>query len=751
MMKTNEIKPIVLNSYWQKGESTYFRCNEKIVEVTAPFSILNQLVQLCDGNHTWENVIKTLSKNWNRTSILELIKSLTQEHVICNVTSVGDYFRYFMNNPSPFARQLSDRKILSLVYKASKRNAIGPVGTQIPIKPSPLNGLIEQRCSIRTFSHDTVEIDAIAQILWAGYGIVESRYKIDKNNPQRIKVWQAHKFARHTVPSAGALYPTKLSLILLRSSGEYEAGIYDILYRKCNTVEFLLVKRDFYPILRSFADQRICNNAQGVIVVSGSFQISGEKYGNRSVLYVSLEAGHIAQNIHLSAIENRIGTVEVGGFLEEPMKRALELPVSFWPLTTILFGCQEKLSIKTENAKNTNVKMKWMFPVAGSYELPFSMVSARISPGINRSWSGGKAVDPQLAYTKAVAEAREWAACGCISDTLIQAKFVDLEAAIDPRKIIKFHQEQYRLRKFPFQPFNTETKYSWVEGKNEMLGSKVYVLADFVYFPYNPKTPRYCNANSSGVAAHPQKMEAIKNGILELVERDSFMIAYLTRLNCPKVSTKTLPEDIQKRIKNLRENGFILWVKNHSIDLAPSIFIFDQNKDIAFTTCASCSNFNIEEALDHALMEIESIVWSRMKNGPPEKMGNLSGVYTAKDHKVLYQQKKFFQKADFLIQTRNTIKFREVGLSMAKTWQELLDRIVAKRWSIVTIPLYLSEKFGGNESLHIIRSIVPGMVPISFGYRQEPCGLERINQKANEKFGVSVSYRYMTKFPHPFP
>jgi oxalate decarboxylase/phosphoglucose isomerase-like protein (cupin superfamily) len=37
--------------------------------------------------------------------------------------------------------------------------------------------------------------------------------------------------------------------------------------------------------------------AHGVVVISGSFKITGQKYGNRSLLYVPLEAGHVAQNM----------------------------------------------------------------------------------------------------------------------------------------------------------------------------------------------------------------------------------------------------------------------------------------------------------------------------------------------------------------------------------------------------------------------------------------------------------------------
>ena len=147
-------------------------------------------------------------------------------------------------------------------------------------QPSRLQKIIEQRRSIRVFSQKEVSSQTIAQLLWTGYGIVQSPLLIDDDNPQQVKVWQRYSLARHTVPSAGALYPLRLSLGLLRTSGSVNAGIYNVYYGKSGLVKLKLVSNDLLGLLQSLADQSVCNNAQGIIVVSGSFNISAEKYGN---------------------------------------------------------------------------------------------------------------------------------------------------------------------------------------------------------------------------------------------------------------------------------------------------------------------------------------------------------------------------------------------------------------------------------------------------------------------------------------
>lgn len=426
----------------------------------------------------------------------------------------------------------------------------------------------------------------------------------------------------------------------------------------------------------------------------------------------------------------------------------MKLPGSYRPLTTVVFG-HEKTSDEVTATSDTLMEIQWATPIVKDYRLPFSMAFARISSRINGDWACGRSPSPRLAYAKATAEAKEWAACGCIPPDLVQARFIDLPKALDPRTIVKFHPTQYRLKGFPFQPFSEGATYLWAAGQDELEGSTKYVLADCVYFPYYPKSPWYAHANSSGVAAHPDREQAIRNGVLELVERESFMIVYLTKLALPTIPTRTVPEDIQKRIRALEKTGFRVQLKDYTLDLAPVVFIFAQSKKLAFTTCAGCSAFDTETALDHALMEVESAIFSRLTNGSPEPI-EPSEVRLPHEHGKLYGQKRFFWKADFLIAGRDLTPFRVVGRKAARSWQELVNRFIGYSWTLVTVNLKLDERLGGNGSLHIVRSLVPGIIPISFGYLEEPLGMKRIYEVARRVGGISVSYRNPRCFPHPY-
>jgi len=744
------MRPIVTGSHWQQwGVSVFYR-HDRVVEVGAPRTLINKLTKLCDGQRTKREIIDKLSANWDKTSITELLKSLELNGVICDVTSIGKHFWPFVGNPTMFGRELSDQAILRLVDKASRRNQAGPVGVEIPVGPTNLSRIIEQRISIRTFTSEVISMETIALMLWAGYGIVKSPHLLGESDPQRRKVWQSQRFSRHAVSSAGALYPIMLSLALLRPTEEYQAGVYDVYFRKYGVVELLPRKVEIVQVLRSFADQTVCNEAQGVIIVSGSFELSGEKYGNRSMLYVPLEAGHIAQNIHLSAVENKIGAVEVGGFLEESMKRALRLPKGFWPLTTILFG-QPKVSTMIKSAKGSALDVRWASPITNQYELPFSMAFARPKGNISRDWSCGRAKDPRLALKKAASEAYEWQSCRQLPKDLIRASLEELDGAIDPRLIVSYHKQQYQDKRFPLKPFDGKRRYSWVKGRDILSGKTAYVLADCVYFPYTPRTPRYTMANSSGTSARFDRDEAVQHATLELVERDAFMIVWLNRLQMPSVFVKSLPGFVQKRIKVLERAGFRVIIKNFTLDLAPVIFVFTQSEKLTTTICAACSSFDTLLAIDHAMEEAEAAAYCRLRNQKAESIIPRN-VHRTYHHGDLYGQRHYFQRANFLVEDGALMKFSDIAKKTLGTWDELLKHLKVSSFSLLAVSLQPGNQFSDFQIPKVEKVFVPGTIPMSFGYGLEPCGMERI-YTLPVQLGyrtTPLGYRGLTKFPHPY-
>lgn len=721
-----QIIPIVRATGVAKRSKTVFNTLNHEITVEAPGVVITTILNLCDGSRNLESIIEELSQKWDRVSIEGLLKQLLLEGVIVDGRDLQTDFAEITKNPMRFPKMVTDEQVAELVKGATKRHRSEKPDNWYFPSTNSYSELISHRKSVRSFTGETIEFQLLIDLLWSAYGecLTKSGY------PHR------------TVPSAGALYPLVIHVGLMQETSDLDSGVYRVLYGEDGKVGFKKTSSDALKFARAFLNPiEIENGVHGVIVISGSYTVSNDKYGNRSLLYVPIEAGHVAQNILLTATQQGIATLEIGGFVSDLLADATILPEDYHPLITVAFG-KEKVST---DKQFSSIETDWGIPMAGGYCPSFAMASARLPA--STSWSHGRDPSPELAMKKAISETKEWTSCGNIPE-LTYATYDELRNAVDPREIIRFHECQYRQKNFPFVRFNRSVRYGWTSGY-DLRGNEFKILADHVYFPYFPETPYYCYSNSSGCAAHPDRQTAIEIGTLELVERDSFINAYFAGLDRPIVSLDTLPDVIRKRILDLNEANFEVWVVDHSLDLAPVVFVMAQNKELHFTTCASCSSFDVEYAVSHALMEVEASVMHRLQSGAPEKL-KPTDVIWPNDHGKLYGQKEYFQRANFMVSGTKVVSFHKIGSESVTSWSQLMDCFQEKGWAHIVVPLELSDKFGGNGDLSIVRVLVPGTTQMTFGYRQEPAGMSRLYDVAR-KFGKgNLAYGQLTKFPHPF-
>ena len=719
--------PIVWASALITSNKTTFTTLSKDVVVEAPRAIVAHLLEVCNGSRRLNEVIDVLSQDWDRTSIEGLIEELFQKQVIVDGKTLENEFWKTVINPMRFPTNVGDEDVAHLVSQATERHRKENLEKAYRPSKSDLSEIISYRKSIRIFSGETVDFQTVIDLLWSAYG----------------ECLTADGQSHRSVPSAGALYPLMIHVGLFAKTGDLDPGVYRVLYDQEGSVGFRPVSADVLRFARSFLSPAgIQKGTHGVIVISGSFTLSNQKYGNRSMLYVPLEAGHSAQNILLEATRQGVATLEIGGFVDELVAQSIELPDDYKPLTLVAFG---KEGEQIDLGKPLTLQVDWAIPMTKGYVPGFAIASARLSE--KRSWSHGRDPSPEMALKKAISETKEWTSCGCIPE-LTCATYRELDNVINPREVILFHKSQYRIKGFPFAQFDEGVRYNWTKGL-DLDGNEFHILADHVYFPYFPETPYHCFSNSSGCAAHPDEQTAIETGTLELIERDAFINSYFCRLDMPIVSEGTLPDHIQKRINELRGVGFEVWIVDHSLDLAPVVFVMAQSTEHTFTTCASCSSFYIEHAVSHALMEVEASVLHRLQHGVSDKI-RPDEVVWPNDHGRLYGQKRYFRRADFLVASQKSLSFKEVGGNTSRTWDDLLGCFESKGWKHLVVPLKLSDDYGGNGDLSIVRVLVPGTVQMTFGYRQEPVGMKRLYEIAERLRRGRMTYGQLTKFPHPF-
>ncbi len=176
---------------------------------------------------------------------------------------------------------------------------------------------LKKRRSVREFSHGSLTLDQVSQLLWAAQG----------NTGRR---------GFRSAPSAGARYPLELYLVAGDVDG-LSPGVYRYRQEKHDLV--LLTSGDHRKRLATAAlDQGWVHRAPAVLVITGVYERTMGKYGQRGRRYVHMEVGHAAQNIYLQATARRLGTVMVGAFDDKEVQEVLGLPIDHEPLGLMPVG-----------------------------------------------------------------------------------------------------------------------------------------------------------------------------------------------------------------------------------------------------------------------------------------------------------------------------------------------------------------------------------------------------------------------------
>jgi SagB-type dehydrogenase family enzyme len=163
-----------------------------------------------------------------------------------------------------------------------------------------LEDAIAGRRSIREFKAQPLSSEQIAKLCWAAQGITDP------------------EDGGRAAPSAGGLFPIELYIVTADGVDHYLPE--DDKLARCLTGDVL-------PALqRASLGQECVGGAPVCMVIAAVQKRLARKYGRRSERYCFLEAGHLAQNIHLQATALGLGSVAVGAFEDDDVARVLELP-----------------------------------------------------------------------------------------------------------------------------------------------------------------------------------------------------------------------------------------------------------------------------------------------------------------------------------------------------------------------------------------------------------------------------------------
>jgi SagB-type dehydrogenase family enzyme len=177
-----------------------------------------------------------------------------------------------------------------------------------------LSEAVRRRRSVRAYSGDRVSLRYLATLLRTACGVTAG--------PDE----STGGIALRSTPSGGALYPVSVHVVALRIDGLDRAT-----YAYDPRADRLWQHGDAEAVDATLAamagpdDVIMTGNAAALLLLVGRPWRAMRKYGDRGMRHVFLEAGAIAEHVHLAAGALGLGSVDCAGLYDDEVHEALDV------------------------------------------------------------------------------------------------------------------------------------------------------------------------------------------------------------------------------------------------------------------------------------------------------------------------------------------------------------------------------------------------------------------------------------------
>ncbi|MGW9042896.1 TOMM precursor leader peptide-binding protein [Streptomyces lydicus] len=421
-------------------------------------------------------------------------------------------------------------------------------------------------------------------------------------------------------------------------------------------------------------------------------------------------------------------------------------------------------------------------------DYPYPMVSAPLHlPGGEQEAGFGRDLDYAACARTALAEALErlgGARPGGYRTT-VRAGYAEVaDRALCPRDLGLYPPERYTEPDFPYPPYDPGLELNWVWGHSFTRGAPVLVPEDYAYYRTrhdNPAARPLAYEVSNGCALGGCLEEAALHGLVELAERDAFLLTWYARLPVPQVDLRTVSDPrvgaLAERIRQDSGHRVLAFATTpeHGIPTAWVMAVRPSGPgwdDEPAAVCAAGAHFNPERAVLNGLLELAAnLGWNRAafreeRDRIAAMVDDPELVREMRDHALLHCHPAAFDRFAFLIGDgtdagRAGLPLEEAfahatcrprGADIRDDLAEAVGRFTERGLDVVVVDQTTDEHRAGG--LACAKVIVPGLVPMTFGHRMRRThGLPRLL-----RLPAQLGYRTralteddLNPHPHPFP
>ncbi|MFD1705929.1 TOMM precursor leader peptide-binding protein [Siminovitchia sediminis] len=442
-------------------------------------------------------------------------------------------------------------------------------------------------------------------------------------------------------------------------------------------------------------------------------------------------------------------------------------------LTADSYRCRSMNDLKTVLAKDyLDERTGVMNGKVQDYTLPFADIIVNMPLFGADEGVAGRSNSYEMSELTAILEGLE-RYCGIGprgKKTIVRDSYHRLESqALHPARVGLHDKEQYKKPHFPFKPFHPDTPMNWVWGYSFLHERPVLVPELLAYYSLG-HGEGFVYETSNGCALGGSIEEAIFHAILEVVERDSFLLTWYAQLPLPGLDLSSAGDkELQLMVDRVREvMGYDLYLYNSTMEHGiPSIWGVAKNRRSKGLNliCAAGANPDPVSAVKSTIYELAG-----MMSGQDEKLeenrqkyaGMLKDPFAVRnmeDHGLLYGLQEAEERLNFLLHHERPLRtfaeeFKQppVHTDLKDDLQDILERF--RRLNLEIIVVDQTSPITKRNGLFCVKVLIPGMLPMTFGHHLTRVkGLERV-LTVPKQLGFAktpLSYEQLNPHPHPFP
>ncbi|MFH1503597.1 MAG: YcaO-like family protein [Candidatus Diapherotrites archaeon] len=315
------------------------------------------------------------------------------------------------------------------------------------------------------------------------------------------------------------------------------------------------------------------------------------------------------------------------------------------------------------------------------------------------------------------------------------------DSALNPSLFINFRDCDLGFRKNEYIEKVKNSKLRWVKGKDISNNSEILIPAQLVYVDFNfEDEPMIRPRVSTGAATNETLEEAFYSGIMENIERDSYMVSYLSKKQLPKIN---LDRNFSEIVNYFRRYLLDLHVFETTSDLGIPSFMclnIDRTELGPAVSVGLKASLNPKEGILGSIRESQQVRnWIRnlwIQKGKP-KISSVEDIKEVEDRGFYWYNIDKICELDYMLKSTSLKEFRDINSSVKDKKdivRHLKDKKVDSYYVDLTAPAFKDAGF------FVIKAINPQLHPL-FLDEAFPCYFsERLELKEGE----------INKTPHPF-